>query len=119
VALEEVTNQHLTDQQPCCEIGKILTAEGECRRLGEVHLDGSLLCTAHAEVLRWESRSEMLLGTVFMMDQWLQSTDGEADELRVRRVEKQRNEVVEELRFNRERISLIRDVLLKDQDGTT
>jgi hypothetical protein len=116
VALEEVTNQHLTDQQPRCEIGKIRTAEGECRRLGEVHLDGSLLCTAHAEFLRWESRSEMLLGTVF---QWLESTDGEADELRVRRVEKQRNEVVEELRFNRERISLIRDVLLKDQDRTT
>ena len=55
---------------------------------------------------------------VFEMDQWLENTDGEADELRVRRVEQQRNEVVEQLRFNRVRISLIRDELLKDQDGT-
>jgi hypothetical protein len=47
------------------------------------------------------------------------STDGEADEERVGRVEQQRNEVVEHLRFNRTRISLIHDELLKDQDGTT
>ena len=65
-----------------------------------------------------ESRSETMLGMVFEMDQWLENTDGEADELRVRRVEDQRNEVVEHLRFNRTRISLIRDELLKDQDGT-
>jgi hypothetical protein len=99
-------------------MGKVLTAEGECRRLGEVQLDGSLLCTPHAELLRLESRSETMLGMVFEMDQWLENTDGEADELRVRRVEDQRNEVVEHLRFNRTRISLIRDELLKDQDGT-
>jgi hypothetical protein len=83
-----------------------------------VQLDGSLLCTPHAELLRLESRSETMLGMVFEMDQWLENTDGEADELRVRRVEDQRNEVVEHLRFNRTRISLIRDELLKDQDGT-
>jgi hypothetical protein len=59
-----------------------------------------------------------MLGMVFEMDQWLDSVDGEADELRVRRVEQQRNEVVEQLRFNRTRISLIRDELLKDRDGT-
>jgi hypothetical protein len=68
-------------------------------------------------LLRLESRSETLLGTVFMMDQWLESADGEADELYMRRVEHERNEVVEQLRFNRTRISLIRDELLKDQDG--
>jgi hypothetical protein len=39
--------------------------------------------------------------------------------LRVRRIEHQRNEVVEQLRFNRTRIGLTRDELLKDQDGTT
>jgi hypothetical protein len=119
VALEEATNeQFTTDGQSRCEIGKILTAEGECRRLGEVHLDGKPLCVLHAELVRWQERSETLLGTVFMMDQWLESTDGEADELRVRRVERERNEVVEELRFNRVRVSLIRDELLKNQDGT-
>jgi hypothetical protein len=125
VAPEEDTNEQLitdqlfTDQQPRCEIGKVLTAEGECRRLGEVQLDGSLLCTPHAELLRLESHSETTLGVVFEMDQWLENTDGEADELRVERVEQQRKEVVEQLRFNRTQISLLRDELLKDQDGTT
>jgi hypothetical protein len=116
---EQITNeQFITDQQPRCEIGKVLIAEGECQRLGEVQLDGSLLCTPHAELLRLESRSEAMLGMVFEMDEWLDSVDGEADELRVGRVEQQRNEVVEQLRFNRTRISLIRDELLKDRDGT-
>jgi hypothetical protein len=115
---EETNGQFITDQQPRCEIGKVLTAEGECRRLGEVHLDGSLLCTAHAELLRLGDRSEALLGEVFKMDEWLDSVDGEADELRVRRAEHHRNELVEQLRFNRTRIELIRDELLKDKDRT-
>jgi hypothetical protein len=59
-----------------------------------------------------------MLGMVFEMDQWLESADGETDELRVRRVEHERNEVVEQLRFNRTRIDLIRDKLLKDKDRT-
>jgi hypothetical protein len=115
----EDTSAQFADQQPRCEIGKVHKAEGECRRLGEVQLDGSLLCAAHAEVLRLGERSEVLLGEVFEMDEWLESVDGEADELRVRRAEHHRNELVEQLRFNRTRIDLIRDELLKDQDGTT
>jgi hypothetical protein len=113
VALKDI-NQHLTDQQPRCEIAKTLIAEGECQRLGEVQLDGSLLCVAHAELLRLGERSEALLGEVFQMDQWLESVDGEADELRVRRAEHHRNELVEQLRFNRTRRDLIRDELIKD-----
>ena len=112
------TNIQTAEQQPRCEMGKVLIAEGECRRPGAVQLDGSLLCVPHAELLRLEARSETMLGKVFEMDQWLESVDGEADELRVGRVEQQRNEVVEQLRFNRTRISLIRDELLKDRDGT-
>jgi hypothetical protein len=120
VALEQDTNEQLiTDRQPSCEIGKIRIAEGECQRLGEVQLDGSRVCVHHAELFRVENQSETLLGTVFEMDRWLESTDGEADEEHVRRVEQQRNEVVKQLRFNRARIGLIRDELLKDQDGTT
>ena len=119
MAQEEVTNQHLTDQQPRCEIAKTLIAEGECRRLGEVQLDGSLVCVLHADLLRLEHRSETMLGMVFQMDQWLENTDGEVDELRVRRVEHHRNELVEQLRFNRTRILLIREELLKERDGTT
>jgi hypothetical protein len=74
---------------------------------------------AHAELLRLGERSETILGKVFEMDQWLESADGEVDELRVRRVEHHRNELVEQLRFNRTRIDLIHDELLEDKDGTT
>jgi hypothetical protein len=114
VSTEEVTNEQFADQQPRCEIGKTLIAEGECRRLGEVQLDGSLLCLAHAELLRLRERSEALLGEVFQMDEWLESVDGEADELRVRRAEHHRKGLVEQLRFNRTNIDLIRDELIKD-----
>ena len=114
----EITNKLLTDHQPRCEMGKVLIAEGECRRPGEVQLDGGLLCVSHAELLRLEDRSETMLGKAFEMDQWLDSVDGEADEVRVRRAEHHRNELVEQLRFNRTRILLIRDELLKDHDGT-
>ena len=116
---EEDTNEQFADQQPRCEIGKTLTAEGECQRLGEVQLDGSLLCVPHAELLRLGQRSEALLGEVFKMDEWLESADGQVDELRVRRAEHHRTELVEQLRFNRTRFGLIRDELFKDKDGTT
>src|SRR5215216_2616131 len=119
VAQEVNTNEKSANQQPRCEIDKILTAEGECWRLGEVQLDGSVLCVSHAELLRLKDRSETMLGTVFEMDQWLESVDGEADELRVRRIEHQRKEVVEQLRFDSLRIRLIRDELIKGQGGTT
>ncbi len=118
MAIEQDTNEQFTDQQPRCEIGKVLTAEAECQRLGEVQLDGSVLCVAHAELLRLKNRSETMLGDVFQMDEWLDSVDGEADESRVRRAEHHRNELVEQLRFNRTRIDLMRVELLKDKDGT-
>jgi hypothetical protein len=114
----EDPNEQSTDQQSCCEIGKILIAEGECQRPGGAHLDGSLLCVRHAELLTFVNRSEAMLGMMFMMDQWLESVDGKADKLRVRRVEHQREEVVKQLRLDRTQIGLIRDELLKDHDGT-
>ena len=91
---EEEANEQFAEQQTRCEIGKILIVEGECQRLGEVQLDGSLLCVAHAELLRLQDRSEALLGEVFQMDEWLESVDGEADVLRVQRAEHHRNELV-------------------------
>ena len=114
----EDTNEQFADQQPRCEIAKTLIAEGECQRLGEIQLDMTLLCVAHAKLLRLGERSEALLGEVFQMDEWLESVDGEADELRVQRAEHHRNELVEQLRFNRTRIDLIRAELLEDKDGT-
>jgi hypothetical protein len=64
-------------------------------------------------------RPEALLSEVFQMEEWLESVDGQADELRVRRAELHRNELEEQLRFNRTRMDLIRDELLEDKDGTT
>jgi hypothetical protein len=119
VALEEDAYEQSADQQIRCEIDKIRKAEGECRRLVEVQLDGRLLCVGHAGLLRLEECSETMLGEVFEMDQWLESVDAQADELGVRRAEHHRNDLLEQLRLNRTRIGLIHDVLLKDPDGTT
>ena len=119
MAQEVVTNQQSANQQPHCEISKVRAVEGECLRQGEVQLDGRVLCPRHAELLGLEDHSERMLGEVFEMDQWLESVDGQADELRIRRAEHHRNDLVEQIRFNRMRIALIRDELHKYQDGTT
>ena len=111
MAQEVVTNEQSANQQPRCEIDKIRKSEGECRRLGEVQVDGSLLCARHAELLRLEDHAETMLGEVFKMDQWLESVDGKADELGVRRAEHHRKDLVEQLRLNRMHIELIRDEL--------
>jgi hypothetical protein len=119
VAQEVVTNEQSADEQPRCEIDKIRKSEGECLRPGEVQFDGSVLCVRHAELLRLEDHSERMLGELFEMDQWLESVDGRADESDVRRAEHHRNELKEQIRFNRTRIELIRDALLNDHDETT
>jgi hypothetical protein len=119
VAQEEDAREQSDDEQQRCEIGKIRKAEGGCLRPGEVRLDGSVLCVRHVELLRLENHSETMLGEVFEMDQWLESVDARADELRVRRAQHHRNDLVEQIRFDRTRIEHIRDELLKDHDGTT
>jgi hypothetical protein len=103
----EDANEHTADQRLRCEIGKTLIGE-QCQRLGEVQLDGSLLCVHHAELLKLEDHSDILLGTVFEMDKWLDDIHNRTDELRWRRMLHQRDEVVEELRSTRTRIEGIR-----------
>jgi hypothetical protein len=97
----EDTNGHNADQRLRCEYGKTLFGRGECPRVGEIQLDGSLLCLAHTKQLRLEERESTLLGKVFEMDQWLENPSNRADELRWRRLLHERDEVVEQLRFNR------------------
>ena len=92
---------HAADRRARCEFGKTLFADGECRRLGEVQLDGSLLCVHHDKLLRLEVQEDTLLGTVFEMDKWLDNPDNRADQLHWRRLLRERDEAVEELRFNR------------------
>ena len=118
MAQEVDTNEHSADQQSRCEIGWIRIAEGECPRPGEVQLDGSVLCVSHAELLKLEDHSETMLGEKFEMDRWLESVDGRADELDVRRAQRHRDDLLEQIRYNRTAIGLIRDGLRKDHDGT-
>jgi len=113
------TNEQSADQQSRCEIGKIRKAEGECLRPGEVQFDSSMLCSRHADLLRLENNSETMLGEVFEMDQWLESIDGQTHELRVKRAEHHREDLVEQIRLNRWLVGLIREELLKGHDGTT
>ncbi len=101
------TDEHTADQQSYCEIGKILIGE-QCQRLGEARLNESLLCMHHAELLKLEEHSDILLGTVFEMDKRLDDIHNRTDELRWRRVLRQRDEVVEELRPTSTRIEGIR-----------
>jgi hypothetical protein len=77
------TDYHTADPWSRCEFGKTLHSEGECQRTGDVQFDGSVL------------------GTVFEMDKWLDNPDNRADQLRWRRLLRERDEVVEQLRFNR------------------
>lgn len=97
----EGANAQSADYEPRCEFAETLFSEGECQRLGEVQVDGSLLCVPHAELLRLKVREDTLLGTVFELDKWLDNPNNRADELRWRRLLRQRDEVVEQLRFNR------------------
>ena len=100
MALED-KNAQPADHEPRCEFAETLFSEGECQRLGEVQFDGSLLCVPHAELLRLKVREGTLLGTVFEMDKWLDNPNNRADELRWRRLLRERDEVVDQLRFNR------------------
>ena len=97
----EDTNGHNADQRLRCEYGKTLFGRGECPRVAEIQLDGSLLCLAHTKLLRLEERESTLLGKVFEMDQWLENPSNRADELHWRRLLHERDEAVEQLRFNR------------------
>ena len=100
MALEDTTD-HTADQQARCEFDKPFFTEGECQRLGEVQVDGSLLCVPHTELLRLQAQEGTLLVRVFELDKWLDNPNNRADELRWRRLLRERDEVVDQLRFNR------------------
>ncbi len=97
----ENSDDHIADLQNRCEFRKPPVSESECPRPGEVQLDGSVLCVPHAKLRRLEARESSLLGTVFEMDKWLDEPNNRADELRWRRLMHERDEAVEQLRFNR------------------
>lgn len=104
---QERTNKSTADQCSYCEVGITLVGE-ECQRLGEIRVDESLLCARHAELVVLEKHSNMLLGTAFEMDKWLDDAQNRTDELRFRRMLRQRDEVVLELRSTTTQTDAIR-----------
>jgi len=97
--------------QPHCEIAKTILDE-ECERPGEVHHGGMLLCGPHAELLGLEHQAEALLGSVFLMDEWMEENgDSAADDEFVGRIMREREEVVGALRRTRARLRTARKAL--------
>ena len=54
-----------------------------------------------SELLRLEAREKAMLGKVFEMDKWLDEPNNRAGGLHWRRVLRERDEALEQLRFNR------------------
>ena len=97
----EETDAHSTESRPRCEYGKTLYSEGECQSTGEARSDGGLLCAPHAELVRLEEREDAMLANVFEMDKWLDQPRNRVDNLHWRRVLRERDEALEQLRLNR------------------
>ena len=83
--------------RPRCEFVDVFSGE-ECRNPGEDHHEGTLLCRPHARLLGLEYRLEILLGSISMLDKWLEDNIGMMkDEVRVQRIKHWRAEVLEQL----------------------
>jgi hypothetical protein len=97
--------------KPHCEIDKTISDE-ECERPGEVRYRGMLLCTPHAALLGLEVRAEALLGSVFLMDEWMEENGSSAaDDEFVGRIRHQREETVAALRLTRAQLRSARKAL--------
>ena len=115
----EADDNNSAISQPHCEIEKSLSggAEGECQNLGEVLYRGALLCRSHAALLELEERAQAVLGSVFLMDVWMEenawSRNGStsADEEYVGRIRYERDEALAALRLMRGQIRSARKVL--------
>ena len=70
------------------------------------------LCGPHAALLGVEDRAEELLGTMFMLDKWMEENgSSEADEEYLGCIRHRREEVVAALRLNRMQLRSAREVL--------
>jgi hypothetical protein len=100
--------------QPRCEIEKT-PLEGECQRPGEVRYKGIILvCGPHAALLELEDRAQAVLGSVFLMDEWLQENGSSgADEEYLGRIRHEREEAVAALRLMRGQIRRARKEVLQ------
>jgi len=98
----EAANVRAAQPRPRCEHGNTLFLEGGCRSTGKIlQADGSLLCADHAKLVRLKRREQTLLDAVFEMDKRLDEPNNRADDLHWRRMLRERDETVEQLRANR------------------
>jgi hypothetical protein len=98
--------------QPRCHVEQTLLGGGECERPGEVRYKGTLLCGPHATLLGLEDRAEVLLASVFRMDEWMEENGSSAtDEEYLGRVRHEREEAVAALRLTRTQIRSARKAL--------
>jgi hypothetical protein len=108
---EEAADGNTLVPQPHCEIAKTILDE-ECERPGEVRYWGMLLCGPHAELLGLEHQAEALLGSVFLMDEWMEENgDSAADDEFVGRIMREREEAVGALRLARAQLRSARKAL--------
>ena len=110
----EEAEGNIAVSEPRCQIAKSFLEGEECERSGEVRYKGIfLLCGPHAALLELEERAEAVLGSVFLMDEWLEdngSSQG-ADEEFLGRIRHERGEAVEALRLIRAQIRDTRKAL--------
>lgn len=97
--------------QPHCEIAKTILDE-ECERPGEVRYREMLLCAPHSALLGLEARAEALLGSVFLIDEWMEENgNAAADDEFVGRIRHEREETVAALRLTRAQLRRARTAL--------
>jgi hypothetical protein len=107
------TNGNTALSQPRCEIEKSPLVEEECERPGEVRYRSVLLlCGLHAALLGLEDRAEVLLGSVFRIDEWMEKNGSSpADEEFVGRIRHERDQALDALRLTRVQIRSARKAL--------
>jgi hypothetical protein len=111
-------NSGVISQPNKCEIAKTLSGgeEGECHNPGEVRYRKALLCEAHATLLKLQDRAQAVLGSVFRMEEWLETNasrngSASADEEFVGRIRYERDEAVGALRLMRWKLQSARKAL--------
>ncbi len=108
---EEAADANSVISQPRCEIEKAIV-DDECERPGEVRYRGMLLCAPHAELLGLKYQAEALLGSVFLMDEWMEENgDSAVDDEFVGRIMREREEAVGALRLTRAQLRRARKAL--------
>jgi hypothetical protein len=111
---QEEADGNTAVSQPRCEIEKTLFTEVECQDAGEVRYRGTLLCAPHAALLGLEDRAEVMLSSVFRMDEWMKENGSSAaDEELMGRIRHERDDAADALRLTRVQIRSARKALAR------